>query len=45
MEKEKPKLKYPKYKLQRFSNKRWGANKVYRNVYYLQFFVKSGCDS
>ena len=37
--------KYPKYKLERFSNKRWGANKVYRNVYYLQYFVKGGCDS
>jgi len=37
---ETTKLKYPKYKLKRFADKTWGANKVYRNVYYLQFFVK-----
>ncbi len=40
-----PKLRYPKYKLKRFSHKKWGADKVYRNVYYLQFFVNSTCDS
>tara|TARA_R100000773_G_C4122257_1_gene57134 strand:- start:223 stop:342 length:120 start_codon:yes stop_codon:yes gene_type:complete len=31
------KLLYPKYKLYRFSNKRWGSNKVYRDYSYIYF--------
>jgi len=32
------KLLYPKYKLKKFADKTWGANKVYRNINYIHYF-------